>query len=162
MYLITPGLGIIFWQTVSFIFVLLILKKFAWKPILSVIKSREAAMAKATHSLELAISEGEKISLANEEAIKKAAYESDKIIKEALNAKNKILESARYEAEKLGNELLQKAKAEIENEKTLAVSQLRSYLIDNSVRMAEILVKKKLDDNTEQKYLLDRLIDESK
>jgi F-type H+-transporting ATPase subunit b len=162
MYLITPGLGIIFWQTVSFVCVLFLLKKFAWKPILSVIKNREAAIAKATRSLEIAVSEAEKIGLANEEALKSVSLQSDKIIKDALEAKREILEAAKGESERIGDELLNKARMEIKRERHMAIADLRSYFVSTSVKMAEMLVKKEITSTVDQEYLLDKMLKEVK
>ena len=88
MNLITPDFGLIFWQTVTLISVLLVLKRFAWNTILSSIKEREKNIEESLKSAEKAREEMEKLQLNNEALLKEASLERDKMIKDAISTKN--------------------------------------------------------------------------
>lgn len=160
MDLITPSFGIIFWQTITFGCVLFILRKFAWKPIIAIIKSREAALSKAMQSLENARQDADRIIKNNEESVKKVSLESDKIIKEALDIRDKILNEASSNAQKISDDLIASAKDEIEKEKKAVMLNMKSHILAMSVKMAETLIRKELDNDYEQQKLLDNILNE--
>ena len=159
MDLITPSFGIIFWQTVTFACVFLVLKKFAWKPIHSVMKSREATVQKLIESIKNAKEEAEKIKINNEEQIRQVSLKGDAIINEAMDTKNKILADAKLEVEKLNQEMYDKAMKNIENEKFIALNSLKSYFVKTSVKMTEALLKKELAKDENQQKLLEDMLD---
>jgi F-type H+-transporting ATPase subunit b len=161
MDLITPGLGIIFWQTVTLLFVLFILGKFAWKPILNILKQREAYVEK---SLQEAQEAKQLLTTLKEEQAKmllNSEKEREKLLKEAMDSKEKILSEARIESQKMTDKLLQEAREVIAAEQAAAFNKLKNELMLNAVQIAEKLIKKELNTENKQEELVRRFVQES-
>jgi len=158
MDLITPDFGIIFWQTVTFVLVLFILRIFAWKPILGIIKEREQAIEKDLESAASARKIVNDLHVQQKQLLEKAHIKRDQIIKEAETAKNSILEEAALEAKQLSERILGQARLVIEEEKTAAFEKLKNEVVVLSVQIAEKLIAKELETNNKQEELVYRLM----
>src|SRR3954464_1358952 len=86
-----PGVGLIFWTTIVFLLLVFILGKFAWKPILSAIKTREQDIEKALASAESALKDMRELKSANEVILNQARSERDNLLKEARDTKEAIV-----------------------------------------------------------------------
>ena len=117
MDLITPGFGLVFWTAITFIFLLLILGKFAWKPILGAVSEREEGIKTALASAENARKEMENLSADNDRILKEARLERQAMLKEARELKNNMIETAKSEAKDEANKLIAQAQLAIEAEK---------------------------------------------
>lgn len=154
MDLVKPGLGLIIWATLTFSLVLFVLGKFAWKPILNMLREREK---KITDSLELAEKtklEMQAIQAKNEVLIQEARQEREKILREAKEMKDDIISAARKSAEDENKKVLAQARETIEREKSLAINELRNMAAGLSVEIAEKILRKKLDNQSEQEALI--------
>jgi F-type H+-transporting ATPase subunit b len=158
MSLITPDFGLIFWQTITFLIVLFILKKFAWKKILNTIKERENTIKDALESAKKARLAVDQLKSNNEILIKEANLERDKILKDAISTKNLIIEDAKVEADKLKNKTILDAKVIINREKESAVSFLKNYTVSFSLKIAKKLLQKELKSDKSQKDLINSLL----
>ena len=98
MDLITPGFGLVFWTAVTFIFLLVILRKFAWNPILGAVSDREEGIKSALSSAENARKEMENLTADNERILKEARAERQAMLKEARELKSNMIETAKTEA----------------------------------------------------------------
>jgi len=117
MDLIIPSAGLIFWQLFSFLALLFLLVKFAWKPMLATLAEREASIDGALKAAEAARSEMANLKAENEKLLQEARLERDVILKKAQEASVKMIEDAKNEASKQGAQLIESAKAVIETEK---------------------------------------------
>jgi len=158
MNLITPDFGLIFWQTITFIVVLLILKKFAWEKILNTIKDRERTISEALKSAEKAKLAIEQLKSNNKILIKEASIERDKILKDAMLTKKSIINSAKIEVEKFKSKTILDSKIAINREKEAAILYLKNYSADLSLRIAEKLLKRELKSDNVQKDLINNLL----
>lgn len=158
MELITPGFGLIFWQTVTFLAVLFILGKFAWKPILTALKEREDSIEDALTAAEKAKQEMADLKAENEKLLDQARLERDKILKDATAAANKLKDEARDEAGKIKDKMLEDAKNAINNEKKSALIEIKNEVAVLSIQIAEKLLRKNLEDDKAQKSLVDEFI----
>ncbi len=160
MELLMPGLGLIFWMTVSFGFVLLILKKYAWKPILHVLNQREKKLAKAFSDArrieyemsQLAVLKTDKVAEAEklyEEITAKAHAEGERII---VAAKEKAREEARIIGEK-SDEMIEKYKIE-------AMMEIRSQLSALSLDIAEKVLNEEFSDRERNTRYIHKLLEE--
>src|SRR5687768_6941108 len=100
MELLTPGTGLIIWQTFVFLLLVLLLGKLAWKPILSSLKEREQSIQEALNTAENARLELSKLKADNENLLKQARDERDKMLRETREASNRMKEEAQAEAKK--------------------------------------------------------------
>jgi len=158
MDLLTPSLGLIFWQLIAFLILLFILGKFAWRPILDALKARENSIAEALASAENARKEMANLKAENEQLLNEARRERDNMLKEASEIGNKIKEEAREQAGKEGNRIIADARAMINTEKQAMLSDVRQQVADLSLQIAEKILREKLSDNVvQQKYVEDLL-----
>jgi F-type H+-transporting ATPase subunit b len=162
MELITPSLGTIFWMTITFLIVLLILRKYAWRPILSFLKERENSIQDALLSADRAKEEMSQLKADNERIIAEAKLERDKIIVEAKELKDTIIKEARHQASEEARQLIDTAKQTIRNEKDLAVNEVKEQIASLSVHIASKILQQKLSETTEQKDLIEKSIREIK
>jgi F-type H+-transporting ATPase subunit b len=160
MDLVTPGIGLIFWTTFIFFLLLIILRIFAWKPILNAVKNRESSIKSALDSAEKAKEEMKKLLAKNEEILQKAKVERDLLMKEARDVKEKIINEAKEKAQQEAAKLLELARLNIRNEKAAAITEIKAQVAILSVDIAEKILREKLSQNKEQSALINRLIDD--
>ncbi|MFC2097331.1 F0F1 ATP synthase subunit B [Bacteroidota bacterium] len=160
MGLVTPDYGLLFWTVLAFSIVMLILKKFAWKPILKSLKDREDSISDALNSAEKAKEEMKMLRADNEAIMKEARAERDSLIKEAKELKNEIVEEAKTKASIEAEKIMESAKIQLENEKQAAINELKNQFIVFSVEIAEKILNYELGKDQKQKELINNLIDD--
>jgi F-type H+-transporting ATPase subunit b len=162
MDLLLPGEGLLFWQAVVFILLFIFLAKFAWKPILSSLKEREESIQQALDSAVKAKEEMAKLTAGNEQLLKQAKEERDKIIRDARDAANRLIDVAQTEAKKSADKLIEDAKAVINTEKAAALRDVKAQVALFSLQIAEKLIKKNLSSDQAQKDLVSEYLKETK
>jgi F-type H+-transporting ATPase subunit b len=160
MDLITPNFGIIFWQTITLLFVLVILGKFGWKPILQILKQRETHMEEALKGAEEAKQLLIQMRAEQDKLLENSSREREKIINDAVASKNDILEAAQIEARQLSDKVLKEAREVINTEKQIAFDKLKHEIFLISIQVAEKLVAKELNTENKQEELVRRLVKE--
>jgi len=143
MDLLTPGTGLLFWQSVVFIALFLFLAKFAWKPIIGALNEREESIRQALESAEKAKEEMAALQAGNEKLLREAREERDRIVRDARDAANRLIDQAQTEARKSADKLIEDAKAVINTEKQAALRDVKSQVALFSIEIAEKLIKKK-------------------
>ena len=154
MDLLTPGVGLIFWQLIGFLALLFILGKFAWRPITDALRSREESIENALAAAERAKNEMASLKEENEKLLQETRLERDKILKEASLTAKQLIEESREEAKKQGDKMIADAKAVIETEKQAALSDVKTQVANLSVQIAEKILRKNLSNEKEQKALV--------
>ena len=162
MDLITPGFGLVFWTAITFIFLLVILGKFAWKPILGAVSEREEGIKAALASAENARKEMENLSADNDRILKEARSERQAMLKEARELKNNMIETAKTEAKEQANKLVAQAQAAIAAEKKAAVADLKHVVAELSISIAETVVREELADKAKQEKLVKSMLENAK
>ena len=160
MGLVTPAIGLIFWTTLSFLIVLFILKKFAWKPILESVQKREKTIEEAIDAARQAREEMARLKVTNEEAQKKAREERDLIMKEAREARELIVSEAKQKAKIEADRLVAAARETIKNEKLAAIAELKNQVATLSIEIAEKILKNQLSNDDKQKALVQNMVEE--
>ena len=162
MGLVTPDIGTIFWMLLMFIILLVILKKFAWKPILNALENREKSIEDSLRSADRAREEMEQLKADNEKIMAEAKLERDNMLKETKQISVKIMSEARIKASEEARLLIEATREVIENEKSSAVDEIRKQVAELSVDIAEKILREKLKDDNQQKQLVDKLIKDIK
>ena len=160
--LINPGIGLVFWMLVTFIILLILLKRFAWGPILNAVKSREEGIENALNAAEEAKKEMQNLQADNEKLLMEARSERDILLKEARELKEKILADAKEEAQKEGDKMIAKAQATIESEKKAAVADIKAQVATLSIDIAEKVIKDELSNKSKQQKLVDDMLGDIK
>ena len=159
--LIQFSFGLIFWMTVSFLAVLFILKKFAWKPILGALSERERTIEDALSEAKKAREEIAAMTSRNEQLDRAAREEREVLLKEARDIREKEIAEAKEKAKVEVAGMLDRARAEIRNEKSAAVADIKMLVGELSVEIAEKLLREKLTDDAAQRALVDRMLKEA-
>ncbi|WP_299581887.1 F0F1 ATP synthase subunit B [uncultured Sunxiuqinia sp.] len=162
MGFVTPDYGTLFWMTIIFGILLIIMKKFAWKPILNALKERETSIADALASADKAREEVEDLKADHEKIIAEARKEREVILKEARDLKDKLLIEAKAQASNEGQKIVTAARQQIENEKQAAISEIRNQVADLSVLIAEKVIQKELKDKQAQESMVEDLLKDLK
>jgi len=154
--------GLFFWQAFILVILILLLVKFAWKPIMTAIVAREAGIAAALASAEAARKEMQNLQADNQRILNEARAERDAMIKEAREIKEKMIADAKAEAVAQGDKMIEQAKAAIISEKNAAMAELKNQVSGFSVEIAEKILKNELSNKDSQTALVERMLEEVK
>ena len=160
MDLITPGIGLIFWMFFAFSVVLIILRKYAWKPILGALEERETSINNALSEARTARQEVSLLKVKNEELIHEVQVERDAILKEARDTRSTMVADAKNRAKEEADRMIRQAREEILGEKNAAIADIRGQVASLSIDIAEKILKSELSEEKKQKALIDNLLDE--
>ena len=158
MDLVTPDVGLLFWTFISFIILFVLLKKFAWKPIVGAVNDREQSIKDALASAEAAKKEMENLTADNEKILKEARAEREAMMKEARELKSKMIADSKEEAKLAADKMITSAQEAIETEKKAAVAELKNQVAALSIEIAEKVVKSELSDKGKQLKLVEDML----
>lgn len=158
MDLLIPEIGLLVWNSIAFLILMFLLGKFAWKPIMKGISDREKSIDEALNKAELARQEMARLTSQNEALMQEARNERDQILKEAKTLKDNIVKEAKDQAQVEGTKLIEKAKAEIENQKKMAIAELKGQVSTLSLEIAERVLGNQLADKSKQEALVSDLL----
>jgi F-type H+-transporting ATPase subunit b len=156
------SIGLFFWQLVLFVGLLLLLRNVAWNPILNAIEERENNIKKDLEAAQNARKEMQNLTADNERILKEARSEREEILKEAREMRAKSVEDTKEEVRVLKENLMAKAKEEIQNEKLTAISELKNQVAELSIGIAEKLVKEQLASKDNQVKLIENMLKDVK
>ncbi len=156
------SIGLFFWQSVLFIGLIFLLKKFAWKPILDSVNDREEGIKNALESAEKAKLEMENLQSDNQKLLKEARAEREAMLKDARDIKNKMIEEAKEDAREAAVKLTEQAKASIISEKKAAIAELKNQVANLSIDIAEKVVREELSNKDKQIKLVESMLGEAK
>tara|TARA_Y100000766_G_C18672290_1_gene490602 strand:+ start:147 stop:641 length:495 start_codon:yes stop_codon:yes gene_type:complete len=160
MDLVTPGFGLIFWTSVVFIILLVLLKRMAWTPILNNVDARNKSIEEALEAAKNARDEMSSLKADNDRILKEARAERDEMLKEAREVKANIISEAKNAAKDEADKMIASAKVVIENEKAGAISELKKTVGSLSVDIAEKVLRAELKDVDKQNaFIADMLKD---
>ena len=160
MDLLTPDSGFLFWMTVVFLLVFLILLKWGFPVIIKMVNERKGYIDDSLRKAHEANEKLANIQKEGESILQEAREKQAQILKEAADTRDKIVEQAQEKARDEGARLLGEAKAQIETEKQNAIRDIRSQVATLSVEVAGKVLRQKLSTNQEQMELINRLLDE--
>ena len=162
MQLLTPDLGLFFWNLLAFAIVFFILKKFAWKPILKSLKERETGIADSLAMAEKVRGEMAELKSENEALLAQAREERSLMLKEARDAKDKIINEAREKAKADANKIILDAQASIETQKMAALTEVKNQLGNMVIEVSEKILRRELSNKSEQEAFINQLSKEVK
>lgn len=160
--LVSPEPGLVIWMLVTFLIVLFLMAKFAWKPILKMIKDREHSIEEALASAEKAKSEMTALTAKNEQILAEGRQERDRLMKEAREIKESIIAEAKAKAQSEAEKIMANARETIKNEKMAAITELKNQVAQLSIDIAENILKQELAGEDKQKALINTLLQDIK
>ena len=154
--------GLFFWQLVILAILIVLLGKFAWKPILNSLTEREDGIRDAIASAEKARQDMASLQADNQRILQEARVERDTMLKEAREMKDKMIADSKTEAQAQGLKMIEQAKAAIESEKNLAMAELKNQVSSLSLEIAEKLLKDELSNKEAQTKLVEKMLGDVK
>jgi len=155
------SIGLFFWQSMIFIGLIFLLRKYAWGPILSAVNERETSIKDALASAEAARKEMETLQTDNQRILKEARAEKEVMLKEARNTRADLINTAKEEAKAEAEKILIQAQEAIQNEKRAAISELKEQVAIIATNIAEKVLQKELESNDKQEQLINQLLKDS-
>jgi F-type H+-transporting ATPase subunit b len=155
------SIGLFFWQSMIFIGLLFLLRRYAWGPILSAVNERETSIKDALASAEAARTEMESLQSDNQRILKEARAEKEALLKEARSTRAELINTAKEEAQAEADKILTQAQEAIQNEKRAAINELREQVGSIAMDIAEKVLQKELENKDKQVQLIDQLIQDS-
>ncbi|MBS2020979.1 MAG: F0F1 ATP synthase subunit B [Deltaproteobacteria bacterium] len=140
-----PNFALSFWTAITFGLLIIVLGKFAWGPILQTIEQREKTIADAIEGAKKASAEAEKAAGETKAALEKARQDAAELSRrsqaEVAAAKTELMAAAKKESE----ELLAQARKTIEEERRVAVAELKKQAVELAIAAAGKLVQAQMD-----------------
>jgi len=159
---IKPDPGLIFWTSLVFILVWVILGRMAFGPIQKALKKRESDIQGSLEEARSAREEMANLKSENEELIRQAQEERAKILREAKEAKDSIVNEAKDKAKEEAQKIVTNAKNEIEQQKKAAMTELKNEVGVLAIAIAEKVLRKELKGDKSQEQFVNALVDEIK
>ena len=147
-------------MAVVFFIVLLILWKYGFPVIIKMVNNRKAYIDESLRKAHEANEKLANIQKEGESILQEAREKQARILKEAAQTRDQIVDSARSKARDEGDRMLAEAKAEIEAEKQNAIRDIKSQVAELSVNIAGKILKQKLSTDGAQMELIDKLLSE--
>lgn len=157
MDLLIPSFGLIFWTLLAFLIVFFILKKFAWKPILSSLKQREEGIAEAISTAEKIKAEMAAMKNENEIILNQAREERSKMIKEAKETADKMINEAKERAKTEYDRILSDAQLSIQQHKNAALVEVKNQVGKLVIEVSEKVLRRELANKSEQESYIKTL-----
>lgn len=161
MELVKPAIGLIFWMCVTFSILVFVLIKFAWKPILAMIKEREQTIENSLNEATKARAEMSQLVAKNEELLNEAKKERNQILHDAKEAAEKVKSDIMAKAQKEAEEKIQMAFREIEIQKKAAIVEVKNSVGTMALEIAEKVIRKELKSNNEHVEYVNKLAKET-
>jgi len=158
--MLQPSIGLIFWTTICFLILMFLLKKYAWKPVMGAIESREDSIREALASAEKARVDVANIAADNERVLAEARVERDNMLKEARQIKDAIVAEAGTIAQVEADKIVEKARQAVQLEKQAAMVEMKNTIAKLSLDIAEQILRKELKDEKKQEAHVSELIQE--
>ena len=149
--------GLLAWTVLTFVLLLVVLKKVAWGPILDALEARENEIKEALNAAEKAREEAKRVSSDYEDAIRKAQAEAQQIISDAKTAGEKVKLDLEAVASEKADEIIEKAKAQIDAERIKVISEIKAVAVEISLSAAAKVIEKNLDSDDNRKLVNEAL-----
>ena len=157
MDLLNPNFGLLIWTLLAFLIVFFILKKYAWKPILSSLKEREVGIADSLATAEKVKAEMAQLKSENEVLIAQAREERAAMIKAAKEASDKMLSEAKEKARTEYDRIVSDAQLAITQQKNAALTDVKNQVGSLVIEVAEKVLRRELANKTEQENYIKQL-----
>jgi F-type H+-transporting ATPase subunit b len=157
MELLLPGIGLIFWTLIAFLIVFIILKKFAWKPILTSLNEREKTISDAISTAEKMRVQMAAMKSENEALLAEAREERARMIKEAKDTSSKMINDAKEKAKTEYDRIITDAQAAIQQQKNAALIDVKNQVGKLVIEVSEKVLQRELSNKTEQEGFIKQL-----
>ncbi|ASB49005.1 F0F1 ATP synthase subunit B [Alkalitalea saponilacus] len=159
MGLLTPDPGLIFWTTTSFLILMFLLRRYAWKPILRALKVREEYIEFSLKDAAQAKDEVAKLSETRRQMIESTRLEREKMMRETRGTREEIINEAKASATREAEKIIQQSRELIERERQESLSEIRQQISLISLEIAEKILKQELVSEERQQSVIREYLD---
>src|SRR5262245_17937767 len=154
--LVQPDPGLFIWTIITFLVLLFLLAKFAWRPLLTALESRQETIRKSLDDAQIAKRELERLQQESAQIIRQAHAEAQSIVAKSRSDAERLGEELRQKAREEADSIVRNAERQIQLETRRALQEIRNEAVDLSVTIASKLLERHVtrEDN-------ERLIDET-
>lgn len=160
MELVTPGIGLIFWMTLSFGIVLFILRKFAWKPILSSIKERENYIASSLRESKRIQRELAELDNTKAKLMALAKDKADEVVLQAKQQGEQLIRKAQDQARTEASKIIEAAQSSLQAERKAVEREIRQQIVALTIDMTQQLLKEEFVDEKKKNQYVQKLLEE--
>ena len=155
--LVLPDIGLVFWNTIAFVVLLVVLGKFAWKPMLKAIAERESGIEEALLRADKMKAEIAAMQNENEALLAKAREERAGMIKDAKDTADKMVSDAKDKAKQEYERIISDAQVAITQQKNAALTEVKNQVGSLVVEVAEKILRKELSNRAEQESYIKQI-----
>lgn len=160
MNLLLPDSGLLFWMTIIFAIVFVLLAKFGFPVITGMVEKRTKRIDDAIGAAREAEARLQGLAAEQERLINDARAEQDRILKEAAQEREKMILEAQEKARAEAGKIMEETRKRIKEEKEAALRDIRREVAVLSISIAEKVVRKELSTDKGQMELVDKMLDE--
>jgi len=155
--LVQPDPGLFLWTILTFLVLLVLLAKFAWKPLLALLDRREEMIRQSLDDAEKAKQELQRLQQESKEILSKARVEAQSILAKSRSQAEKLKGEIRQEAKVQADSILRDAEKQIQVETEKAIAVIKNEVVDLSLLVASKLIKKNLSKEDNQSLIEESL-----
>ncbi len=155
--LVQPDPGLFLWTILTFLVLLVLLAKFAWKPLLALLDRREEMIRQSLDDAEKAKQELQRLQQESKEILSKARVEAQSILAKSRSEAEKLKGELRQEAKVQADSILRDAEKQIQVETEKAIAVIKNEVVDLSLLVASKLIKKNLSKEDNQSLIEESL-----
>ena len=151
--LLSPNGGLMFWTIIIFVLLLVLLSKFAFKPMLAAVEAREKSLQDALDAAKRDREEAQRVLADHRAQLEKARGEAQKLIADGRATAEKLRSDLLEQTKAQQQEMLDRARREIETEKVNAIAALRREAVDLAIAGAGKVIERNLDNDANRKLV---------
>ena len=155
--LVQPDPGLFIWTILTFLVLLYLLKKFAWRPLLAALENRQEVIRKSLEDADQTKRELERVSQESRQIISQARVEAQSIVSRSRSEAEKLRAEVKQKARAEADSILREAERQIQLETSKALSKIRHDVVDLSLLVASKLIKKHLSKKDNESLIEDSL-----
>ena len=155
--LVQPDPGLFLWTILIFLVLLVLLAKFAWKPLLALLDRREEMIRQSLDDADKAKQELQRLQQESKEILSKARVEAQSILAKSRFEAEKLKGELRQEAKGQADSILRDAEKQIQVETEKAIAVIKNEVVDLSLLVASKLIKKNLSKEDNQSLIEESL-----
>jgi len=146
--LLSPNAGVMFWTLIIFVVLLVVLSRFAFKPLTAAVEAREKHLEEMIQSAKADRDEAARLLAEQQKALDASRADAQRVVAESRLTAEKLRNEMMEQTKVQQRELLDRARVEIDNERKRAITDLRREAVDLALAGASKLVERNLDDQT--------------
>ncbi len=155
--LVQPDPGLFIWTILTFLVLLTLLAKFAWKPLLEALETRQQGIRKALDDAQAAKQELERLEQESAQMMRKARAEAEALITQSRADADRLREEIRQKAKADAEGIMRNAERQIQLETGRALQQIRSEAVDLSVMIASKIIQRNITKEDNERLIADAL-----